>query len=59
MNYTYLSETVAIKTVSEDDKNGVFEVEGLYSGYGLTIGNAIRRALLSSLPGANFPHYPA
>jgi len=52
MNYTYLSETVAIKTVSEDDKNGVFEVEGLYSGYGLTIGNAIRRALLSSLPGA-------
>ena len=52
MNYTYLSETVVIKTVSEDDKNGVFEVEGLYSGYGLTIGNAIRRALLSSLPGA-------
>jgi len=52
MNYTYLSETVAIKTVSEDDKKGVFEVEGLYSGYGLTIGNALRRALLSSLPGA-------
>ena len=52
MNYTYLSETVAIKTISEDDKNGVFEVEGLYSGYGLTIGNALRRALLSSLPGA-------
>ena len=52
MNYTYLSETVSIKTVSENDKNGVFEVEGLYSGYGLTIGNALRRALLSSLPGA-------
>ncbi|MDO8664148.1 MAG: DNA-directed RNA polymerase subunit alpha [Candidatus Liptonbacteria bacterium] len=52
MNYTYLSETVVIKTVSEDNKNGVFEVEGLYSGYGLTIGNALRRALLSSLPGA-------
>ena len=52
MNYTYLSETVVIKTVSEDAKNGIFEIEGLYSGYGLTIGNALRRALLSSLPGA-------
>ncbi|MEK7546758.1 MAG: DNA-directed RNA polymerase subunit alpha [Patescibacteria group bacterium] len=52
MNYTYLSETIGIKTVSEDAKKGIFEIEGLYSGYGLTIGNAIRRALLSSLPGA-------
>ncbi len=52
MNYTYLSETVGIKTVSEDSKKGIFEIEGLYSGYGLTIGNALRRALLSSLPGA-------
>ncbi len=52
MNYTYLSETVGIKTVSENGKKGVFEVEGLYAGYGLTIGNALRRALLSSLPGA-------
>ncbi|HUX36184.1 MAG TPA: DNA-directed RNA polymerase subunit alpha [Candidatus Paceibacterota bacterium] len=51
MNYTYLSETVGIKTVSEDSKKGVFEIEGLYAGYGLTIGNALRRALLSSLPG--------
>lgn len=53
-----------MKTVSEDAKHGVFEVEGLFGGYGLTIGNAIRRALLSSLPGAaateikikNVPH---
>ena len=52
MEYQYLSETVGIKKVSETDKEGVFEIEGLYSGYGLTIGNAIRRALLSSLPGA-------
>ncbi|MBI4084920.1 MAG: DNA-directed RNA polymerase subunit alpha [Candidatus Liptonbacteria bacterium] len=51
MNYTYLSETVGVKTISEDGKKGVFEIEGLYSGYGLTIGNAIRRVLLSSLPG--------
>ena len=52
MEYTYLSSAVSIKTISEDAKNGVFEVEGLFAGYGLTMGNAIRRALLSSLPGA-------
>ncbi|MBI4993341.1 DNA-directed RNA polymerase subunit alpha [Candidatus Wolfebacteria bacterium] len=52
MNYQYLSETVKIKKVSETDTESVFEVEGLYSGYGLTIGNALRRALLSSIPGA-------
>src|SRR5271155_3882239 len=64
MEYAYLSSTVSIKTVSEDGRNGVFEVEGLFAGYGLTVGNAIRRALLSSLPGAavteikikNVPH---
>src|SRR5437016_2916905 len=52
MEYAYLSSTVSIKTVSEDAKHGVFEVGGLFAGYGLTLGNAIRRALLSSLPGA-------
>lgn len=52
MEFSYLSSTVGIKTVSEDEKRGVFEVEGLFAGYGLTIGNALRRALLSSLPGA-------
>ena len=52
MDYTYLSETVKIKKVSEDENHGVFEVEGLFRGYGLTIGNALRRVLLSSLPGA-------
>lgn len=52
MEYTHLSSTVGIKTVSEDSKKGVFEIDGLYAGYGLTLGNALRRALLSSLPGA-------
>ncbi len=52
MEITRLSESVSIKTVSEDAKKGVFEVEGLYAGYGLTLGNALRRTLLSSLPGA-------
>lgn len=52
MDYPRLSETVKIKKVSETEKQGVFEIEGLYTGYGLTLGNALRRVLLSSLPGA-------
>jgi DNA-directed RNA polymerase subunit alpha len=52
MEYKRLSESVKIKTVSENKTEGVFEIEGLYTGYGLTIGNALRRVLLSSIPGA-------
>ena len=52
MEYARLSESVKINTISETDKEGVFEISGLYAGYGLTVGNALRRALLSSLPGA-------
>jgi DNA-directed RNA polymerase subunit alpha len=52
MKYENLSETVSIKIVSETDTNGVFEIDGLFSGYGVTVGNALRRVLLSSLPGA-------
>src|SRR3989344_5456876 len=52
MEYTRLSETVKIKKVSETETEGVFEIDGLYVGYGLTLGNALRRILLSSLPGA-------
>ncbi len=52
MKYAFLSETVKIKKISETDKIGVFEIEGLFSGYGLTLGNSLRRVLLSSLPGA-------
>lgn len=64
MEYAHLSSTVNVKTIEENDREGVFEIEGLYAGYGLTLGNALRRALLSSLPGAavtyikvkNVPH---
>lgn len=52
MKYQYLSETVEIKKISEKDNIGVFHIEGLYTGYGTTVGNALRRTLLSSLPGA-------
>lgn len=40
------------KVVSENDFSGVFEIDGLYPGYGHTLGNSLRRILLSSLPGA-------
>jgi DNA-directed RNA polymerase subunit alpha len=39
------------KVISEEGENGVFEIEGLYPGYGHTLGNSLRRIILSSLPG--------
>ena len=51
-SFKYLSESVKIKTISETATHGVFDIEGLFAGYGLTIGNSLRRILLSSLPGA-------
>ncbi len=41
-----------LKTVSEDSTQGVYEIEGLYPGYGHTLGNSLRRIILSSVPGA-------
>lgn len=40
------------KIVSEDGFSGVYEIDGLYPGYGHTLGNSLRRIILSSLPGA-------
>lgn len=40
------------KEISEDGKYGKFVVEPLERGYGTTLGNCMRRILLSSLPGA-------
>jgi DNA-directed RNA polymerase subunit alpha len=52
MEYTFLSKNVSIKKISESSSKGEFEISGLYTGYGITLGNALRRVLLSSLPGA-------
>lgn len=38
--------------ISEEGNRGVYEIRELFPGYGYTIGNSIRRVLLSSLPGA-------
>ncbi|MCA9355828.1 DNA-directed RNA polymerase subunit alpha [Candidatus Kaiserbacteria bacterium] len=40
------------RVVSEEDNLGIFEIDGLYPGYGHTLGNSLRRIILSSLPGA-------
>jgi len=39
------------RVISEDELSGVYEIEGLYPGYGHTLGNSLRRIILSSLPG--------
>lgn len=39
------------KVVSEKETGGVYEIDGLYPGYGHTLGNSLRRIILSSLPG--------
>ena len=43
---------IEIVEISEDKKYGKFVVEPLERGYGTTLGNSLRRILLSSLPGA-------
>ena len=40
------------KIVSEEGKSGTYEIDGLHPGYGYTLGNSLRRIILSSLPGA-------
>lgn len=40
------------RIVSEEEFKGTYEIDGLYPGYGHTLGNSLRRIVLSSLPGA-------
>lgn len=40
------------KVIEKKDHLAIFEIEDLWPGYGITIGNSLRRVLLSSLPGA-------
>jgi DNA-directed RNA polymerase subunit alpha len=41
-----------IKTVKEEGNRATLAIEPLYSGYGMTLGNSLRRVILSSLGGA-------
>ncbi len=40
------------RAVHEENMTGTYEIDGLYPGYGHTLGNSLRRIILSSLPGA-------
>lgn len=44
------------RVVTESERGGVYEIDGLYPGYGWTLGNSLRRIILSSLPGAAVTH---
>lgn len=41
------------RAVKEEMNKGVYEIDGLYPGYGHTLGNSLRRIILSSIPGAS------
>ena len=43
---------IEVAEISEDKKYGRFVVEPLERGYGITLGNSLRRIMVSSLPGA-------
>jgi DNA-directed RNA polymerase subunit alpha len=42
---------ITTSDLSEDGRHGIFIVEPLERGYGITLGNSLRRVLISSLPG--------
>ena len=44
------------RAISESERSGIYEIDGLYPGYGWTLGNSLRRIILSSLPGAAVTH---
>src|SRR5271154_3449549 len=51
LNHTILLPSKP-KIIREEGTNGVYEIDGLYPGYGHTLGNSLRRIILSSIPGA-------
>ncbi|MDO4296251.1 MAG: DNA-directed RNA polymerase subunit alpha [bacterium] len=50
--FDFVKPNIEIDEISEDKKYGKFVVEPLERGYGTTLGNSLRRIMLSSLPGA-------
>ena len=50
--FDFEKPNIDIVEISEDKKYGKFVVEPLERGYGTTLGNSLRRIMLSSLPGA-------
>ncbi|MBR4207693.1 MAG: DNA-directed RNA polymerase subunit alpha [Lachnospiraceae bacterium] len=52
LEFDFDSPNIEVATISEDKKYGKFVVEPLERGYGITLGNSLRRIMLASLPGA-------
>lgn len=50
--FDFEKPNIEIAEISEDNRYGKFVVEPLERGYGTTLGNSLRRIMLSSLPGA-------
>ena len=50
--FDFEKPNIEIAEISEDKRYGKFVVEPLERGYGTTLGNSLRRIMLSSLPGA-------
>ena len=48
--FGFETPSLEITEISEDKKYGRFVVEPLERGYGITLGNSLRRIMLSSLP---------
>lgn len=50
--FEFEKPNIDVAQISEDNKYGRFTLEPLERGYGTTLGNSLRRIMLSSLPGA-------
>lgn len=50
--FDFYSPNIEVAEISEDKRYGKFIVEPLERGYGITLGNSLRRIMLASLPGA-------
>lgn len=48
----YTIQLPELKTTSQEGNKATFAIEPLHSGYGMTLGNSLRRVILSSLGGA-------
>lgn len=56
MSDQYITLPSKPRIIKEEDFTGIYEIDGLYPGYGHTLGNSLRRIILSSLPGAAVTH---
>lgn len=52
----FIEPVIKVEEISDDKRYGRFAVEPLERGYGITLGNSLRRIMLSSLPGTAVSH---